>query len=91
MLSITFAGNTCTIHHPHWHYQFHKDFLTPGIWNSMHRLLEKSYPLTHQQNTDLTTLFNKITNEQSSTYRYAEALQRTYLIELIHCILKLQR
>src|SRR5687767_1309747 len=91
MVNISFHNNTCTIRHQHWSYEFNKDFLTPPVWNSMRGLLLPAYPLTGQQAADLTTLFHKLHNEQNSTYIFAEALQRTYLIELIHFILKLNR
>jgi hypothetical protein len=47
------------------------------------------YLLTDKQNRKVITIFEKIKAEDGSGYIYSQYLQRLYLIELIHFIMKM--
>jgi hypothetical protein len=44
--------------------------------------------LTLQQQQEAKDIFMKIQQEKDSTYRFSPELQKTYVVELIHLILK---
>jgi hypothetical protein len=46
------------------------------------------YQLNDQQDRDVNNILQKIQEEKGSGYRFTTALQRTYIIELIHFITK---
>lgn len=71
---------------------FRKDFLShrqlpytrllPGSSSSV-------FLLNDRQDTDVHVILQKINEEKGSGYMFSDDLQRTYIIELIHYIIKL--
>lgn len=47
------------------------------------------YFLNDEQDGCIQAIFKKIIKEQHTGYLFSESLQKTYLIELIHCITKI--
>jgi hypothetical protein len=81
------AGLVCT---------FKKDFLTQQTWEHLDALpvftlyKKPAFELTSKQDEELSAIMTKMKQEQGSGYIFSEDLQRTYLMELIHGILKVQ-
>lgn len=75
---------------------FRKDFLSEK--NLPHIRLLPVFPdngrsvfvLNDRQDTDVNNILQKISEEKGSGYIFSDDLQRTYIIELIHYIIKLQ-
>lgn len=47
------------------------------------------YFLNKEQDDCIQTIFKKLIKERHTDYIFSESLQKTYLIELIHCITKI--
>jgi hypothetical protein len=47
------------------------------------------FKLDPRQQAEVTSILQKITDEKRSAYRYSDFLQKTYLMELIHCLTKI--
>lgn len=75
-------------------YTFHKDFLTQQTWKHLNALpvftlyKKPAFELTDKQDRDLSAIMIKMKQEQGSGYVFSDDLQRTYLMELIHGIMK---
>jgi hypothetical protein len=74
---------------------FRKDFLSEKTLRNIRTLpffkKRASYPLDENQQQAITEIFAKIIGEQTSGYIFSEDLQRTYLMELIHFIIKVHQ
>lgn len=79
------AGLVCT---------FRKDFLTQQTWKQLDALpvftlyKKPAFELTSKQDEELSAIMKKMKREQGSGYIFSDDLQRTYLMELIHGIMK---
>ena len=62
---------------------FHHSGLFPATTNE-----QRSYLLNSRENATATAIFRKLDEERHSDYPYAAELQRTYLIELMHLLLR---
>lgn len=75
-------------------YSFHRDFIPEEI---MRRLTfcngqaRTVFPLNAQQERNTNSIFRKLMREKDSGYAFSEELQRTYLIELFHLIMKVHQ
>jgi hypothetical protein len=78
-------------------YYFDKNFLTTKIASHIADLFlfnegyETIYSLSGDQQKAITEIIEKMIGEKDSGYIHTKYLQMTYLIELLHVILKLQQ
>jgi hypothetical protein len=73
---------------------FHKDFLPRKVMHN-HVVVplfaaDISYRLNYKQELELAEILQKFIAEKNSGYLFSEDLQRTYLMELIHFMLKIK-
>jgi hypothetical protein len=72
---------------------FHKNFLPVKTIQNIRSLpifkTDITYSLTLQQNKELCEILHKFITEKSSEYLFSEDLQRIYLMQLIHFIVKI--
>ncbi|MFT3826623.1 MAG: hypothetical protein QM731_22065 [Chitinophagaceae bacterium] len=100
MLTVTTIQNLCIIVYvsginPHsFVYSFKDDFLPAKTIEKIRRLPAFSnrhsclYILTAKQEQEAIDLFRKINEEKKSDYTFAEDLERVYLLQLVHLIVK---
>jgi AraC family transcriptional regulator, transcriptional activator of pobA len=102
MLVVTTIENLFIIHHSARHQAtgytciFHKNFLTATAWRRIRSLAmpgraQPFYALNHKQDRDLNDIMQKMMNEKNSDYIFSKDLQRTYIVELLHFIVKIRQ
>lgn len=99
MVALIILNNICVISHfsrqpvPDYVYTFRKDFVAEHIWQhlcSFTTFNKAMFLLNDQQDGDFRCIIDKIKEEEHSDYIFSEDLQRTYLVEMIHFINKVQ-
>ncbi|ACU62137.1 hypothetical protein [Chitinophaga pinensis] len=76
-------------------FTFRNDFLPAGMFRYSGLFPStiserRSYTLNARENATASAIFRKLEEEDHSDYPYAKELQRTYLIELMHLLLKIR-
>lgn len=78
-------------------FYFHKNFLPEKTLKNLQVLPifqndgRALYLLNQQQNQQVAGILEKLMKEKNSDYVFSKDLMRTYLIELIHCIVKIHQ
>ncbi|MBL0912633.1 MAG: hypothetical protein IBJ09_09695 [Bacteroidia bacterium] len=75
----------------------HSRFFPPGLWQRLRALPffstadGASYMLNSKEDREAGLIFGKMQQEAASDYLFTADLQRTYLIELVHLLLKVHQ
>lgn len=103
MIQISSIGNLLLIYHlPDYKGKaaacyLHSRFFTPVLWQRLRTLpffstgSNTSYMLNSKEDREAGQIFDKMQQEAESDYLFSADLQRTYLAELFHLLLKVHQ
>jgi len=74
----------------------HRRFFPPGLWQRLRALPffsteSISYTLNSREDSEAGQIFGKMQREAFSDYLFSADLQRTYLLELMHLLMKVHQ